>query len=184
MTSWSEPLAQEGLHSAEHAKTYDLAGQSAQQLIAQMKKTGPLDKDGKRYFGKTDWTINWRYHYETRGRSVIFTRLSVTADVTIILPRRQAPATGGDPMAAEWARFSAALAVHERGHAENAHRHATQLYALLQGHGPFSNAQELETFVKTEGDKCIASTTAEDDEYDKRTRHGDTQGATLHEPSR
>ena len=140
VTSWGEPLPQEGFHSAEHAKPYDLTGQSAKQLIAQMKETGPPGKDGKRYFGKTDWTIHWRYHYETRGGSVIFTRVSVTADATIILPRRQAPANGADPMAAEWLRFSAALAVHERGHAENAERHAKQLYALLHGHGPFSSA--------------------------------------------
>lgn len=184
VSAWCEVLPQEGIHATEHSKTYDLTGRSARQLIAQMKETGPLGKDGKRYFGKTDWTIHWRYHYETRGGSVIFTRVSVTVDVTTIMPRRPEPANGADRMMAEWARFLAALAVHERGHAENAHRHAKQLYAVLHGRGPFSSAQELEAFVKTEGDKCIAKTTAEDDAYDKRTGHGDTQGATLHEPSR
>ena len=183
-TSWGEPLPQEGLQSAEHSKFYDLTGQSAKQLIAQMRETGPPGKDGKRYFGKTDWTIHWRYHYETRGGSVILTRVSVTTDVTTIMPRRQALANGADRMAAEWARFLAALGVHERGHAENAQRHAKQLYAVLHGHGPFASAQELEAFVKMQGDKCIADANAEDLEYDKRTGHGDTQGATLHEPSR
>lgn len=184
VSSWSEPLPQEGFHLAEHAKSYDLTGQSAKQLIAQMKETGPLRKDGKRYFGKTDWTINWRYHYETRGGAVVLTRVAVTVNATTIMPQRQLAANDADPMAAEWARFSAALAVHERGHAENAKRHARQLYAVLHGHGPFSSAQELEAFVKTQGDKSVADANAEDIEYDKRTGHGNTQGATLHEPSR
>ena len=183
-SSWGEPLPQEGVQSSEHSKFYDLTGQSARQIIAQMKEQGPPGKDGKRYFGKTDWTINWRYHYETRGGAVVFTRLSVTVDTTFILPRRQASTTGADRMAAEWARFSAALAVHERGHAENAIRHAKQLYAALHGHGPFGSAQELEAFVKTQGDKYIAEANAEDMEYDKQTNHGDTQGATLRDRSR
>lgn len=184
VTSWSEPLPPEGVQSAEHAKFYELTGASAQELIAQMKEAGPLGKDGKRYFGKTDWTIHWRYHYEARGGSAILTRVSVTTDVTTIMPRRQAPANAGDRMAKEWVRFLAALAVHERGHAENAQRHAKHLYAVLHDHGPFASAQDLEAFVKTQGDKCITDAQTADVEYDKRTGHGNTQGATLHEPSR
>ncbi len=177
-----EPLPQEGFRVAEQAKPYDLTGQSVQQLIAQMKETGPLGKDGKRYFGKTDWLIHWRYHYETRDGAVILTRVSVTVDATTIMPRRQPPTDGVDRMAAEWARFCAALTVHERGHAENPERHGRDLYAVLHGHGPFAGVQELETFIKTQGDKSVADANAEDIEYDKRTGHGATQGATLREP--
>ena len=182
--SRSEVQPAEGFHSSENSKFYDLAGQSAKQLIAQMKESGPLGKDGKRSFGKTDWTIHWSYRYETRGGAVVFTRVTVTAAANFIVPRKQAPADANDRMAAEWARFSTALMIHERGHAENATRHARQLYAVLHDHGPFASREELEAFVKAEGDKCIADANAEDLAYDKRTRHGDTQGATLHEPSR
>ena len=41
------------------------------------------------------------------------------------------------------------------------------------------NLRELENFVKAEGDKCIADANATDLEYDSKTEHGATQGATL-----
>lgn len=180
LSSWGDVLPVEGVHPTTQTKYYDLTGQTMQKLIAQMNELGPVEADGKHYFAHTDWTLKWQYRYETRAGRLVLTRLSVAVDANSSIPRRQAT----DRMAAEWARFSAAVALHERGHAENAMRHAKQLYATLRQHGPFASKEELEAFVNTQGNQCIADANAEDVEYDKRTNHGDTQGATLREPAR
>ena len=38
--------------------------------------------------------------------------------------------------------------------------------------------------MNARGNECIVHASAEDLEYDKKTNHGDTQGATLREPAK
>jgi hypothetical protein len=50
---------------------------------------------------------------------------------------------------------------------------------VLRAPHVFPSAEALKNFVHTEGNKCIAEAKAADKEYDRRTGHGATQGATL-----
>ena len=144
-----------------------------------MSERGPVEKDGKRYFAKTDWIIKWQYRYENRQGRAVLTQVSVTVDVNYELPHWQQPATAGGRLGAEWARFSTALTTHERGHADNAIQHAKKLEAKLRQHGPFANREAMEAFVAAEGNQCVAEANAADLEYDRRTGHGAKQGAKL-----
>ena len=184
VSSRGDVLPVEGIHPTAHTKFYDITGQTVQQLVARMNEAGPVETDGKHYFARTDWTLKWQYRYETRAGRLVLTVVSLTVDANYSLPRKQPPAAGNDRMAAEWTRFLAAVALHERGHAENAMRHAKQLYATLRQQRTFANKEELEAFVNARGNQCIADASAEDLEYDKNTKHGDTQGATLREPAK
>ncbi len=168
----------EGFRTTVKRSDYTLEGNSIAALLAEKEAKGPLD-NGKRFFANTHWDLHWNYRYEPRGGGFVITALSVTADIRYTMPRRVLPPGAQDQVAAQWARFLAATSVHEQGHAENAVRHGKALYDLLRKPRVFANAEELKTFIATEGGKCIADTTAADVEYDRQTGHGATQGATL-----
>jgi predicted secreted Zn-dependent protease len=95
------------------------------------------------------------------------------------MPKRIPPPNEPDRVAERWARFMAALSTHEQGHAQNAMDHGKALYEVLRAPHVFPSAEALKNFVHTEGNKCIAEAKAADKEYDRRTGHGATQGATL-----
>ena len=172
------PPIVEGFRTATKQSPYEVQGNSIQTLVAEMKAKGPLD-EGKRFFGKTHWDLRWNYRYEQKEGGFVITTLMVMADIQYQMPRRILPPDEADNVAPQWARFMAALTTHENGHGQNAIQHGKTLYAILRAHRVFASAQELKNFVKTEGDKCIADANATDVEYDRKTEHGATQGATL-----
>lgn len=170
--------ADDGFSTTTKQTTYVLQSNSVEKLVAEMKQKGPTD-DGKRFFAKTDWQIRWNYEYDRENGGFVITKLSVRADITYRMPQRVLPAGTSDALAEKWARFLAALTLHEEGHAQIATTNAKALHEKLRSHGPFPNAQELEKFVKTEGGKCLQKARTEEVEYDRRTGHGATQGALL-----
>jgi len=172
------PLLTEGFHPMVKDAPYDVQGNSVAELIAEKDAKGPLD-DGKRFFAKTDWNLHWNYRYEPRGSGFVITTISVTADITYRMPHRVLPPAEPDPIAGKWARFIAALTTHEHGHAQNAIEHGKALYGALHANRTFASAQALKDFIRAEGDKCLAATREADKQYDARTSHGVTQGATL-----
>ncbi len=163
--------------SIRHAP-YDVRGSTTRELVREMQAKGPAE-EGRRFFGRTEWSIRWNYLRERRDGAHVIRSITVAVNITHRLPRRIPTQGERDDLAAEWARFFRALTTHEQGHARNALQHGKALHAKLLAHGPFASARELEEYVRTEGAKCIAETRAADIEYDRRTEHGATQGAML-----
>jgi predicted secreted Zn-dependent protease len=173
------PPIPEGFRPEVKQAPYDVQGNSVAALVAEKDAKGPMD-DGKRFFAKTEWNLHWNYRYAARGGAFVITTLFVTAEITYRMPRRIPPPTEPDRVAAQWAQFMEALTKHEEGHAQNAIEHGKALYGALRAHGPFVSMQALKDFIQAEGDQCIAETREADKQYDARTGHGATQGATLH----
>ena len=168
----------EGFRTTTKQSPYTVQGDSIAKLTAELNEKGPLDH-GEKFHAKTDRQIHWHYRYERKGGGFAITTLTVTADIDCLLPRRTVPANQPDNLAAQWERYMAALTLHEHGHGQNAIDHAKALYATLRAHRVFATSQALEEFIRAEGDKCIADANAYDVEYDRKTKHGATQGATL-----
>ena len=168
----------EGFHATSRNTPYELQGNSISALLAEKNTKGPLD-EGKRLFAHTHWDLKWNYLYEERGDGFAITLLSVNVDLQFTMPHRELRPGVADQVAPQWTRFMKALTTHENGHAENANQHGKALYELLRKPRVFASEQALKDFIASEGGKCIAKARAADVEYDRKTQHGATQGATL-----
>jgi predicted secreted Zn-dependent protease len=168
-----------GVHTTIKTEYYDVSGNSAAELVKQMKSKGPSTPGGRKVFGYTKWFIKWQYNYDTRDSGVGIISPSVTLQITYRFPRRTGEKNAPDPFATEWNRFVTALTSHERGHGTNATTHAEMLYTTLNTRRRFTTRAELDEFVRKEGEKALSEARKWDDDFDKRTEHGVTEGAVL-----
>jgi predicted secreted Zn-dependent protease len=95
------------------------------------------------------------------------------------LPRWIAPTNAPAEVRAAWAKYIAALEAHEAGHAELAIAAAAEMHKRMERIGSESDCNTLQTRVQTECQSVLDSFRAQEKDYDRRTRHGATQGATF-----
>jgi predicted secreted Zn-dependent protease len=157
-------------------RPYDIAGSSAPELRVAMDRLGPKDPvDGTPYAGFTRWRIEWSYDY-AGATPCTLTRVRVVATIQIAVPRWRGAGSADPRLAAEWARFVAALRHHEYGHAEIAKRGARRIARLLGSLPSFLSCARLERAADSTGARTLEMTRRAELAYDEWTRHGDTHG--------
>jgi predicted secreted Zn-dependent protease len=134
-------------------------------------------KSIKGFHGLTTWKVSYQYRWKTMpdGRCVV-TEVVPSFEGEIRMPRWVPGERVGSEQRREWERYSAALKVHEEGHAENGQRLAA---AIAQLSGMQVTCGAADAAVKQRFDALLQQAQAADLEYDRRTNHGATQGATL-----
>ena len=158
-------------------RPYDISGSSGVDLRAAMERLGPKDPvSGTPYDGYTKWTISWSYGYE-RANACALADVRVVARIRITLPRWGGIGRADPSLAAEWSRFIAALRRHENEHAGIASNAARRVARRLAALGPSRSCARLERKADAAAGQILKEVRAAEIAYDKRTGHGDTQGA-------
>lgn len=117
------------------------------------------------------------------GGRYIVRNIPWRAVCSVEMPRWANFLAASDADRQEWGRFMRALRVHEQGHVDIAHRFIANIDAQdRQVTG--ATMQEIQENLQYLADELQATLQEEHDEYDRRTTHGDTQGATLRAPGR
>jgi len=156
---------------------YDVSGSTAQELRADLNRNGPLDKDGKHFDAITRWHIRWRYNYQTGGNECAIAKVSTTVDVAITFPRLSETAAIPASVRQAFTAYTEKLLVHEKGHAQNAIDTAKRIEDGIVALGPQGACSDLGRTANSLGYSLIAAANQWDIDYDRRTRHGATQGA-------
>ena len=139
---------------------YDVTGTTLAQVSEQLD---PTEWGRCRY--------EYEYSYETtNGRT---TKVDVTLMLTVRLPRWQGQGwdDASEAAKAEWRRMMRALEAHEEGHAEIARQWAPTVKERL--------LNQREGNVEQRYNQVFVQVRAEQDDYDDRTHHGQTQGVSL-----
>ena len=156
---------------------YEIGGSSALELRAGMDRLGPKDPVyGTPYAGFTRWRIEWSYDYASTAGCAI-DGVVVAVRIEIVLPRWREARSGPRDLAAEWRRFIAALRRHEEGHAAIARRGGRRVARRLEALRTFPSCARLERAADAAAERIIEDTRRAERAYDRRTGHGDTQGA-------
>ena len=167
--------------SAHAAKTetqstvwYSVYGATAPAIRTSLDARRPGDYDAK-----TDWFVNWSYATTTRddGRCVskswkVATRIKYT------YPRWRVPASATDALKQQWTRYMSRLRLHELGHATNGRLTATRIDNTLRTTSA-ATCDALGTTLRATIKRHFATGNAADVAYDRRTQHGQTQGAVF-----
>ncbi len=184
--------------------TYTLTGKTLAELVKEIEKKGPVDpNESKRYAGKCRGRLDLKLEakdldYAVSGSGgrveaeVWLKSGSVAASCEITLPKLASDKPLSADAKKEWTRFAAAVQKHEEGHFDAYFAEAQALAKELDGFrakgsgatekaAKAAAAQALLADLKAKyggtvlDDRMKASAKA----YDAKTKHGETQGASL-----
>ena len=158
--------------------TYDVSGETPAVVRSQIDIHGPMHPtEKKRYDGITEWDLNWKYQMSRRGKIWIVTSRTVTLDIRVKVPqwtdRKKAP-----PLAQrQWKIYQTNLIRHEQGHVNIAVRAAHAIDKYIGTYGGASSVEHMRANIDRNAKLILEKYRKYDTSYDKRTRHGATQGA-------
>ena len=150
---------------------YDVRGADINSVTASMMS-------GREFAGRTYWNLSYEYNARSQPGGCKADSVMTKLELRMSLPRWTPPAGVSGDMVDRWQRFIAALQLHEEGHLENAKNlERSARGALLAVSAPDCGA--LNAALRARFDQVLERGRAEDRDYDQRTGHGKTQGATL-----
>lgn len=162
-------------HTAERSY-YDVVGDSAQVLRAQIDALRPRGEDGGRYDAYTLWKLEWRYLYREHRDGCRRASLRTYLATTIHLPRWQAPPDAAAALVQRWEAYVAALDRHERRHEAIAIEAAEALERRVGAIDRAADCKTLEAEVNAAGEAVIQDYKARQRAYDVETGHGRSEG--------
>jgi len=200
-----QPRFIQGQTSTQH---YDVGGANLREVKDNIFGPNGSGPNGRAGSASLSYTYNYQYNCVQEGDSCIVTITGVTVNLacTILLPNWTGYNQASPEDQQEWDRFMEALTTHEQGHCDRyltqANKDAVQAAAAaaLVGNSvtiPCPNGCQpgdpaFGEALGTAVDNLLNSNQGfqdvfngmeqEQDNYDNTTHHGETQGATLHDP--
>ena len=143
-------------------------------------RNGPVNKDdGKQYDGLTEWSLTWDYQLKRRGKVWIVSGRSVLLDIKVLTPRWSNFQNTPGALRTQWRIYRANLLRHEEGHVKIAVRAAEAIDKYLGVCGASLSLDKLKSDIEKNTTALLLQYRKIDRGYDRRTRHGATQGVTL-----
>lgn len=150
---------------------YQVHGETPAAVRAQMNEHRPVGKYGP-FDALTTWFVSSHYPLVKEAGRCRLGALGIELTITTTLPGWDGAEASG-----RWQRYMASLREHERGHAQNARAAAQAVFETLKKVPAASTCSELDKDANRAAEDVTHSFNAEDDAYDQRTRHGESQGA-------
>ncbi len=160
-------------------KYYPVYGNTIQKIRQNMTQNTPIIYKGKKFDGLTNWYIKWRYFYKfsAKGCQIDRARVSVDSEVTFTMPQWQERDRSTPQVVVRWQNYYNALQLHENGHKEHGIKAASEILQVLRQFPDYPSCPELERAANAIANQIIARYNKADQEYDRLTAHGRTQGA-------
>ncbi len=158
-------------------KAYEIHGDDADALRAQMNALGPVDQAGARSDAYTRWFVTWRYPLVETNGTCATGPVTVTLTVSMDLPAWVEAEQGADALKRRWQEYLDALVVHETGHHANAVRAAQEIEQALPAIPAAPSCDEIQRVANAKGHALLEQYRQADVAYDAKTDHGATQGA-------
>jgi predicted secreted Zn-dependent protease len=155
-----------------------MTGSSFRHIQNRCDKTRPW-KDKSARDASTEWYVSWQASYSASGGTCQCINFSTATTITITLPKWIAPTNTPADVRAAWAKYVAALEVHEAGHADLAIAAAEEMHKRVKEISSDLDCNTLRTTVQNECQAALDSHRAQERDYDRKTRHGATQGASF-----
>ncbi len=165
--------------SKESTRTYDVQGETIEQILQSIQQNGIEESDGTVCAAHTEWNIHWDLQYFPKSESACgLNSYKVSVDTEYQFPHL-ATQNISSPVGFQWQRFMEALTLHEKGHHDLGLQAASDIEGMFEHLGDFPNCKELELSANKEAQKIIRAYRKKEKIYDEETQHGKTQGAVL-----
>ncbi len=159
-------------------KYYLINTKTSAQLMSDLNHASPIKENGEIFHGHTDSNIRWKFSWQSKHGKCRISKVNTYVDITYTLPKRIHKTTDRD-LQKIWDEWFPALLAHEKNHATHAINTATKIEQTIKNLTPYSNCKDLELAANKKGNILIKALNKLDKEYDKKTDHGQTEGAKL-----
>jgi predicted secreted Zn-dependent protease len=159
----------------ERSEYYEVVGSSPNELRAAIDHVRPTDPAGEPHDAVTSWDVRWQFRLAKTASGCAVTSFGTSVEIVTTLPRwsnRQA----GSALAARWDKYLAALESHEREHVQITLRATRMIHEQLSQFGTGLTCALLEESINAKGHALLDELASEHETYDRRTRHGASQG--------
>jgi len=163
----------------ETTNYYIIHGNSVEELNQQRRAHGEPDKDGRRWGGMLNWNIKWSYPYILKTDGCATGPVKVIVNVTYTLPKWEKPEEVSYELAYQWETFSKAIKKHEDGHKNFAVEAGQKILNALSVIPPQPTCKDLDKKANATGKAPKDEARELNKLYDKKTNHGESQGAYL-----
>jgi predicted secreted Zn-dependent protease len=127
---------------------YDVGGTTTEAIFSSIEANGPRDTAGRQGSGLTsvDWEYVWSGEREASGTCRI-RELTISADVTIELPRHIDESSLTETLRANWQTYAEGVAVHEQRHVDIYLAGAETIRTALTALGSEATCEALESRI-------------------------------------
>lgn len=156
-------------------KYYPVTGETEDELLQSMLRNGP-SQNGRQFFALTESQTGFRWGTHKNNGTCKIVNLSVTTDVVVTLPQ-WAEASATPSLAPRWKVFETALQNHERWHVGSARQATREIYEALKDMSA-PDCLLAENKAKQVAQEILNANERKNEEYDRSTGHGRSQGAS------
>jgi predicted secreted Zn-dependent protease len=157
--------------AASVSKTYSyftIGGVTLEEIETELNTRGPhVNSTGRRHPGATQMEFTTRLGYTTTARGCSLTKVQVTVDAKVILPRWRHRSTANGDTALVWDTLSADIKRHEESHIVIAKNHARELEDQLKTIGRQKDCEAAAARAKAITDEVLARHDTAQDRFDR-----------------
>lgn len=173
-----EATPEAGVHVISRVVRYDVQAPSLRGVRQQMQRIGPID-DGGHQFAYTRLEFAWTYPFARDESGCATGPVQLEVEVVQTLPEWSGLDRANARAAAEWRRWQAATQAHEDGHQRIGMETAREIIEGQRRVGVYRTCEEVDAAANGIGAAALARMQERHRAYDRATRHGANDGATL-----
>lgn len=157
-------------------RDYRVSLRQGESLAAALDRASPVRRRGLVYHGSTQWQVQWRFWWRQDASGCAIERVRTEVSVHMRLPRLSG---ANDQQRQRFELYLTALEAHEMGHYNLAVLAGKAVEQRLQALPAAADCAALETRANEAGHRLLEDFRAREADYDRRTNHGQSQGAWL-----
>ncbi len=163
-----------------HNEYYTIYPQTPYDILRELDWRSPVREKGLTFHGNTDWSISWRFKTQKIAGSCKLFDIHTLIDIKYTLPVLDKHIQNKNTIK-RFTVFSNALVRHEHNHGLNGKKAAREIDDALRALRPEINCTQLEQAANNLGRSIVQKYTAIDNEYDRVTQNGRTEGAFINQ---
>jgi len=168
----------ETIESVEY-KYYEISPRTPYEIKPELMRRSPLREGGGTFNGHTVWYVSWKYQSGPGPYGCQLNNIQTTVHVVHTLPVLSNYVTDKNTIEV-FNKFNTALTQHEKNHGNNGLAAAREMDKLFNEIQPQPDCRQLSRMVDDIGNSTTRKYIYADDEYDRTTNNGLTEGAVIY----
>lgn len=160
-------------------KYYEISPRAPQEIKPELMRRSPIRERGGSFNGHTDWLVNWNYKSTQGPHGCELKHIQTTVHIIHTLPKLSSYVTDKKTIEV-FNTFSAALTQHEINHGNNGLAAAREIDKAFSEIQPQQNCRSLSRMINDIGNSIVQKYIYADQEYDRTTQNGFTEGAVIY----
>lgn len=149
---------------------------SKAEILISLNKTTPISESGEKFHGYANSHVKWNFRWKYNNKSCWITSANTDVNTTYTLPKLGTNLVDVNEI---WNQWYPKLVLHEKGHHRLALKIAKKIESTILDMSAETKCSALEIKANAIGHGYLSELDELNKQYDQRTNHGETQGASL-----